>query len=226
MLGTILIFKKKNENIIISSLSFAAGIMLSVSITDLIPESLKLLSINNSNIKTIIISFIFILLGMVLSSLINKFIKIDNKLYQVGILSMIVIILHNIPEGIITFVTTANNAKLGIVLAIAIAMHNIPEGISISLPIYYATNSKFKAFLYTFISALSEPFGAFITFIFLKNYINNSNMGILFSIIAGIMTYISVFELLPTSFNYKKKKLTIISFVIGILFMIINHYCF
>ena len=62
----------------------------------------------------------------------------DKKLYKVGFISMIAIILHNIPEGIATFVATNSDITLGISLAIAIAMHNIPEGISISVPIYYS----------------------------------------------------------------------------------------
>ena len=169
LLGFLLVFKKKNKNIIISSLAFAAGIMLTVSLIDLLPESFKLLITTNSPFKTILISFVFVLIGMIISSIINKYIKVDNKLFEVGILSMIVIILHNIPEGIITFVTATSDMKLGIILAIAITLHNIPEGITISVPIYYATNSKIKAFLYTFISALSEPVGAFITYLFLKN---------------------------------------------------------
>ena len=225
LLGFLLVFKKKNKNIIISSLAFAAGIMLTVSLIDLLPESFKLLITTNSPFKTILISFVFVLIGMIISSIINKYIKVDNKLFEVGILSMIVIILHNIPEGIITFVTATSDMKLGIILAIAITLHNIPEGISISVPIYYATNSKIKAFLYTFISALSEPFGAFITYLFLKNYVNNVNMGMLFSLIAGIMTYISIFELLPTSFSYKKKIITIVSFMIGVIFMLVTHFC-
>lgn len=101
-------------------------------------------------------------------------------------------------------------------------MHNIPEGISISMPIYYSTKSKKKAFLYTLVSALSEPLGAFLAFIFLYKIINNLIMGILLSLIAGIMIHISLCELLPTSLSYKNKKLTIIFFIVGIIFMLIK----
>ena len=99
--------------------------------------------------------------------------KENTKLYRVGIISMLAIILHNIPEGIATFMASSMDKTLGISLAIAIAMHNLPEGISIAVPIYYSTNKKSKAFIYTFISAISEPFGALIAFIFLKNFVND-----------------------------------------------------
>ena len=146
----------------------------------------------------------------------------DKSLFKVGLISMIAIVLHNVPEGIATFITSNNNTTLGISLAIAIAMHNIPEGISISLPIYYATGSWKKAILYTLISALSEPFGALIAFIFLKDIMNDLILGILFAAIAGIMLQISFCELLPTAKRYNDKKNLWIFFLLGVLFMLVK----
>lgn len=148
----------------------------------------------------------------------------NNNLYKLGIISMLAIILHNIPEGIATFLTTNKDISLGLSLAIAITLHNIPEGISIAVPIYYSTKKKSKAILYTFISALSEPFGALLAFIFLKNIITDNIMGYLLSFIAGIMIHISLCELLPNSFKYKKKKHTIFFFILGILFMLLRLF--
>ena len=224
LIGTFLIFIKiKNKNnIISSSCSFAAGVMLCISICDLIPESFKYLRIFKPY-KIIFISFMFLLLGIIISYIIDKYIdKYNNSnLYKVGILSMIVIILHNIPEGIITYLISTKSIKLGISLCLAISLHNIPEGISISVPIYYSTKSKKIAFLYTFISALSEPFGAFISYIFLSKYINDIMLGILFNIIAGIMIQIGINNLFPLSKKYNK-KLSYIFFLIGFLIMILS----
>ena len=122
-------------------------------------------------------------------------IKYGLRVYKVGILSMISLLIHNIPEGIMTFITSSNNLKIGITLSIAIALHNIPEGITISIPIYYSTKSKFKAFLYTLISGLSEPFGAIIAYLFLKNIVGDITLGLLYSLIAGMMVNISINEL-------------------------------
>ena len=135
---------------------------------------------------------------------------------------MLAIILHNIPEGIATFLTANKDISLGLSLAIAITLHNIPEGISIAIPIYYATKNKSKSLLYTFISALSEPFGALLAFIFLKNIITDNIMGYLLSFIAGIMIHISLCELLPNSLKYKKKKYTYFFFILGIIFMLLR----
>lgn len=226
LLGTIFIFfkKDKNKNILISSLAFASSVMLTVSICDLIPESISLLKSNNQGIIVIVIviSFISMIVGIIISMLIDKYLPSNNNdnLYKVGIISMVAIILHNIPEGIATFLASSTNTTLGLSLTLAIAMHNIPEGISISIPIYYSTKSRKKAFLYTLISALSEPFGALLAYLFLYRIINNLIMGILLSLIAGIMTHISICELLKESLSYKNKKLTIIFFLTGVAFML------
>lgn len=229
MIGVIPIFIKfKNENkIIASSLSFASGVMICVSITDLIPEGMEIIKKYYSSSLTIILVFSFLMLGIISSTLIEKVLpdKLNNQsLYKVGILSMLTIILHNLPEGIATFITTTKNTSLGFSLAIAIALHNIPEGISISVPIYYSTKSKFRAIFYTFISALSEPLGAILTYLFLLPIINELVLGLLFSFIAGIMLNISFTKLLPTSRKYNEVLLTKIFFIIGIIFMLVNFF--
>lgn len=230
MLGSLIIYIKSDKNkIISSSLGFASGVMLSISIIDLIPNSLKQILSSNDSLNSIIMTFISIFLGILISMIIKVKInpkQVSNtKLYKLGILAMLTMILHNIPEGIATYITSDNNMKLGISLAIAIALHNIPEGISISVPLYYSTNSKSKAVKYTFISGISEVFGAFIAYVFLSKIINNTLMGIIYAFIAGIMINISLNELLPESKALNKKN-SYIYFIIGFIFMIINHLLF
>lgn len=224
VIGSLLIFFKfKNINkVIISSLSFASGVMISISIFDLFPESIKLLNLNYNLFICILLFLIFFVLGFLIVIIINKMIPQNNNLYKVGIISMIGIMIHNIPEGILTFVTSSINKKLGFSMAMAISMHNIPEGISISIPIYYSTNSKLKSVIYCLVSALSEVFGAFITYIFLYDYVNDIFIALLLSIVCGIMSYISLFELIPEILSYKNKKIFYIFFTVGVIFMLIN----
>ena len=226
MLGTIPIFIniKDHRKIISASCAFASGVMICISIIDLIPESIRYLNHSYSSLIVILFSFIFLIIGIIISMLLDKTIdkySEGNNLFKVGILSMIAIILHNIPEGIITFIVSNKNIILGLSICIAIAMHNIPEGISIAIPIYYSTKSKFKALGYTLISSLSEFLGAILTYIFLGKYINNTVLGLILSFTAGIMIQISYNKLLPTGKNYNQ-KLTYIFFIIGFLFMLIS----
>ena len=233
LLGFIpLLFDLKNEKIIIlKALAFASGVMIFVSFLDLIPESYSLLKSIFTKFPALLFLLIFICLGIIISMLIDEFLpknkkKVINnkKLYHLGIVSMLAIIIHNIPEGIATFLSSSTNQNLGLSLAIAISFHNIPEGISIAIPIYFSTRSRSKAFLYTLISGLSEPFGAILAYFFLANIINNLIMSIILAIIAGIMIHISIYELLQESLSYKKGKLTIIFLLAGFIFMLISHF--
>lgn len=224
LLGTLPIFiKNKTNKIIISSLSFAAGVMITVSITDIIPESFNYINKTFKIIPTLLIIGISISLGIIISMTIDKYINREGELYKVGIISMIAIILHNIPEGIITYLSSEADIKLGLSLTIAIALHNIPEGISIAVPIYYAKKSRGKAILYTLTSALSEPLGALLAYLFLSKIMNNFIIGITLSIVAGIMIQIALYELIPTSLKYKNKFKTILFIIIGSIFMLLNH---
>lgn len=228
LIGSILIFYKGNHiKLTKYSLAFAAGVMFCVSIIDLIPEAITLIIKESPKTTTFRLIFIYILIGIVISTIIDKLIPENNdvnnkKLYKVGIFSMLAIIVHNIPEGIATFLSSSSNLTLGISLTIAIALHNIPEGISISVPVYSATNSKKRAICYTLISALAEPVGAIIAFIFLKPIITDNIMGCTLAIITGIMAHIALCQLLPTALKYQEKKQTFIFFIIGILFMLFS----
>ena len=230
LIGYLFIFiKNDKESIISSSLGFASGVMLTISVIDLIPNSFLLIIKEYNFIYSIFLIIIGFLIGIIISSIIDKKVEKNSKnglkLYKLGIITMLVIMMHNIPEGIATFITTTNNIELGIILTIAIALHNIPEGISISIPIYYSTNSKFKSFLYTLISGMSEPLGAIISYLFLSKFVNDTILGIIYSIIAGMMINISINELYKEAIEYNKKN-TIIYFIIGMFIMILNHLLF
>lgn len=228
MFGSVFIFfKGTDKKILISSLAFAAGVMICVSITDLLPSSFEMIGNIYRFFPCFLVVMIFMILGVIFSMLIDKYLPdnkySDNNLYRVGLISMLAIILHNIPEGIATYMASTTDLKLGITLAIAISLHNIPEGISISVPIYYATGSRFKSLWYTFISGISEFFGAVLALVFLSRYINDVFMGCLFAVIAGIMLHISFYELLPTSFSYKNIRFTLLFCLLGFLFMFLSH---
>lgn len=216
LVGYLFIYIKADKNKVISkSLSFASGVMLTLSLVDLIPTSINYLRMDN---RSLLYAVLFFFVGIILCLIINTKIKDNDVLYKTGILSMIGIMIHNIPEGIVTYILSTVDMKLGLIFAIAIILHNIPEGISISVPIYYSKKSKKKAFLYTMISGLSEPLGALLSMIFLYKYISNFLIAILFSLIAGLMSYISIFELMKTSFKYDKNKIYILY---GSLFILI-----
>lgn len=218
IIGSIFIFFKKNKNVLLNSFAFAAGVMITVSLIDLIPESFSYLSTYYYPFPALLFVLICFVIGILISSFIDYYIPENNPIYKIGIISLIAIIMHNIPEGMATFIASNTDIKLGITLTIAIALHNIPEGITIALPIFYSTKSRKRALLYTTIAGLSEFFGALITCIFLKDYITYKFMGYLLAIIAGIMIQISFYELLPEVWKAKQKR-GILYFLLGSIIM-------
>ena len=68
----------------------------------------------------------------------------NEKLKKMGLFTALAIAIHNFPEGLATFTAALSDPTLGI------AIHNIPEGIAVSVPIYYATGNKRKAFWHSF----------------------------------------------------------------------------
>jgi ZIP family zinc transporter len=149
-----------------------------------------------------------------------------HKLYRMGILSALAIGIHNFPEGLATFVSALQNPQLGISIAVAIAIHNIPEGIAVSVPVYYATGDKKKAFLLSFLSGLSEPIGALIGFLILKPFLNDTLMGIIFGAVAGIMVFISLDELLPAAEKYGEHHVAAYSLIVGMAVMALSLVLF
>lgn len=211
------------EKIIAGSLAFSAGIMVCISFLDLLPNGFLYLY-GKYKIFSIFYIFIFILIGLIIFFILEKVLtkKIDN-LFRVGIFSLVGIILHNIPEGIITFLLTSKDVKLGLFMGLSIALHNIPEGISIMVPIYYGSNSFKKAFFYTFLAGISEVIGGVVFYIIFKDIFNDLFFGFLFSFVSGIMLYISVYELLPKSLDYKNFSLSLSWFMLGIIFFLLVH---
>ncbi len=142
-----------------------------------------------------------------------------KKLMRMGVLSAIAITVHNFPEGLATFIAALTDLSIGIPIAIAIAIHNIPEGIAISVPIYYATGSRRKAFLYSFLSGLAEPVGAILGWLILMPYLSESLFGVIFAGVAGIMVFISFDELLPAAREYGEHHLSVYGLIAGMAVM-------
>ena len=125
------------------------------------------------------------------------------------------IFIHNLPEGMITFIGTIRKVELGIMLCLAIALHNIPEGITVAVPIYACTGSKRKAFKWSFISGMSEPLGAILVWLLIYPFINDFILSAMLGIVGGIMVYISLDELLPLSKALGKSHESILGIILG-----------
>lgn len=156
----------------------------------------------------------------------NTGVKNRGQLMRTGLFTALAIAIHNFPEGLATFVSALQEPSLAIPIVVAIAIHNIPEGIAVSVPIYYATGNKKRAFVYSFLSGLAEPLGAVVGYLVLLPFMNETIYGILFAAVAGIMVFISLDELLPSAREYGEHHLSIYGLVGGMAVMAVSLLLF
>ena len=224
LLGNLLLFidSKYKDRLISFSMGLAFIVMFSISIFELIPEGIKLVTGRLLVYEIFFYSLLLLLVGYMFVVLIDNRIDSDSKLYKIGVLSMVSLLIHNIPEGIICAISSANNIDIGLKMSFAIMIHNIPEGICISLPIYYSTKSRGRAFLYTVISSLGEILGAIITMLFLYKNINDYVMYMIFIITAGIMITLSVGKILREGIDLRVFKWLIWGVLVGLSIIVIT----
>lgn len=221
--------KRSNTKFLAGSLGFSAGVMIYVSMVEIFQKARLYLSANSGEKVGYWLTVAAFFAGIIFIALIDYLVpstegdignltdqaKNKTSLERMGILTALAIGIHNFPEGLATFTSALKEPHLGLAIATAIAIHNIPEGIATSVPIYYSTGSRKKAFWISFFSGITEPLGAVIGYLLLRPFFNDTVFGILFGIIAGIMVFISIEELLPMAREYEKSKITIIGFVFG-----------
>ncbi|MGI6368835.1 MAG: zinc transporter ZupT [Anaerolineae bacterium] len=149
-----------------------------------------------------------------------------HELERTGVFTALAVGIHNFPEGMVTFLAALADPALGISIAMAIALHNIPEGISVSVPIMFATGDRRRAFWWSLLSGLAEPVGALLGYFILRPFLTPGVMGILFAAVAGVMVFISLDELLPTSRAYGKGHDSLYGLVAGMAVMAISLQLF
>lgn len=244
-----LLLRKTSNRFLSISLGFSAGFMIYVSFVEILAESRKALVESWGTVNGSWATILAFFGGVVLIAIIDRLVpEVENphearhielmspdlmiapcdrsKLMRLGVFSAMAIAIHNFPEGIATFTAALHDPKLGIAIAVAIAIHNIPEGIAVAIPIYCASGSRRKAFAYSALSGLAEPLGAIIGFLILAPFLNATTMGIMFAVIAGIMIYISLDELLPSAREYGSAHLAIYGLIAGMMVMAISMQLF
>mgnify|MGYP000728699536 CR=1 FL=1 len=120
------------------------------------------------------------------------------------------------PEGPVTKLDKT------LLMLLAVTIHNIPEGIAVSVPVYYATGSRKKAFWYSFLSGISEPVGALAAYLVLMPFMSPVLLNCVFAAVAGIMVFISLDELLPAAREYGQPHIAIYGLLSGMAVMALS----
>lgn len=254
-IGSALAFftRTTNTRFLSVALGFSAGVMIYVSFVEIFVKAREELIVDRGEVAGTWITVLSFFGGIALIAVIDKLVpnyenphelhsieEMDKtldtlprneahdfgKLKRMGMFTALAIGIHNFPEGLATFTATLSDPSLGIAIAVAIAIHNIPEGIAVSVPVYFATGSRAKAFKFSFLSGLSEPVGAIVGYLLLMPFLSPTVFGILFAGVAGIMVFISLDELLPAAEEFGEHHLSIYGMIAGMGVMALSLLLF
>ena len=245
--STIAFFAKTtNKSFFAVSMGFSAGVMIYLSFAEILPKATQYVEEYVTATEAAGIAAGALIAGLVLMAVIDALVpsganphentdvellgssdtplqgvdEVRSKaLLRMGVFVALAIAIHNCPEGLATFLLVLDDPQIGIALAIAVAMHNIPEGIAVSVPVYYATKSRLKAFRLSFLSGLAEPAGAVIGYLILAQFLNHFVLGIIFAMVAGVMVFLAIDTLLPTARNSARGHLTVYGVIAGMAVM-------
>ena len=237
-----LLARRTNRKFLSISLGFSAGVMVYVSMVEILSSAQSTLAGAAGERAGGWLTAAGFFGGILLIALIDRLVPSEEnphevrrverentppaKLMRMGALTAMAIALHNFPEGLATFVSALQEPGVAIPIVAAIALHNIPEGIAVSVPIYQATGSRKKAFLYSFLSGLAEPLGAVIGWLVLMPVMNDVVFGCVFAGVAGIMVFISFDELLPAAREYGEHHLSLYGLIGGMAVMAVSLLLF
>lgn len=215
------VIKKPKDIFIYNMLSFASGVMLSISFLQLIPESLKF--------SSIWVCIIGITIGSLIMYAIDRIIphihpqlgaqEHGKNIEKTAIFLIIGMFIHHLPEGMAVAIGSVDSFKFSLTIALAIAIHDIPEGISTASTYYYSSNNRLKAFVISALTTVPTIIGFLIAYILYQNLSNNL-IGLISASTAGFMIYICGDELIPSSCGKSINHSTIFSLILGVLVVI------
>ncbi len=212
------------------TLGFSAGVMVLVSFVELLQGS-----INSIGFLSAHVGFFLGMAGIFLIDFLVPHDYIDSHdhngshdglseagMMRAGLLVAFGIGIHNFPEGMATFAGALKDVRLGGAIAVAIAIHNIPEGLAVSAPVYAATGSRKKAFLWSFLSGVSEPIGAALAAIVLLPFLTETVLGWMLAAVAGIMVALAMDELAPAAKSFGSEHAPIVGVIAGMFVMALS----
>lgn len=245
--GSCLVFigRGTDRNFMSVSLGFSAGVMICLSVMDIFPEACEHFEESGSFSNSTAAAAVSFFCGIVFMVIVGRIVSLSGhshggcahgghgshsggcvensrNLMNAGIMTAVSFAAHNFPEGLTTFISALQGINVAVPIVIAIAIHNIPAGIAIAAPIYNVSGSGAKALKYSFLSGMAEPAGALAGWLALMPFMNDAVFGVMFAAAAGIMIYISVDELLPSSAEYGSHKLGMTGFIAGMAVMALS----
>ena len=219
------VFKNFSQRTLALSQGFAAGVMLGVSFMDMLPHSGTYVFSNMSFVRAAVYITVLFSVGWLISMLLARLVTPqqtdeDDTVMAARRLCFVttaVVVLHNLPEGMLTSFSAFNSKEFGLHIAFAVAMHNIPEGIAVASSVMYVTASRAKAVWQSFMAGIAELVGGVLALAVMYRFVTESFLMAMFVVIAGIMTQVSLCELIPTGAKIYSVKTVLLGLICGVM---------
>lgn len=239
-LGAMFVFLTKRENtrVIAFSIGLSAGAMLMIAFMGIMPSVGESFSeLYGEEKRAVWQPLLMFVVGLLVMIGVDKLLPSSahnhpnaapdllcregeseqSKMLRTGIAIAVAIGVHNIPEGVATFATLLDDRSLGLMVVLAVVLHNIPIGIAIAMPIFLATGSRGRALVTALLTGLVSPVAALLAYLFMMPFLSPVVMSSLLAVVAGVMVYISIDELIPASRRIGHHHLSTYGVVAGIV---------
>lgn len=231
--GLLAVIRQPKKKTIGFGMAFAAGVMTAISLVDILPRSIAFYHKAFLPVGTVLVVCSLLLMGMVVAGLLewclpeeivqtNAATQQSQQLLRGSLVMAAALLLHNLPEGILTLFSSLSDQQLGLRLTLAVAMHNLPEGMVVAAPVYYATGSRKKAVGLALVSGLAEPVGAVIAYYLVGRFLTPAFLNGLMVMVAGIMLWVAAVQLTPSALSLATPKTVILGVVVGVFLMLLG----
>ncbi|MBR7104535.1 MAG: zinc transporter ZupT [Lentisphaeria bacterium] len=231
--------RRTNTALLSAALGLSGGVMVYIAFVSLLADANEALGELLGKTPGQLIGMAAFFGGMLIAALIDKMVpetinphqtrrieelekeNLPADLGRMSFITALAMVLHKFPEGIAVFASGIQSAELGIPVALAMALHNIPEGIAVSVPVYYATGSRKKAFLIASLTGLADPAGAILGWLLLMPLIKSipATLPVIHGAVAGIMVFVTFDGLLPMAQKFGRPHLTLYGIISGMFLM-------
>lgn len=209
-------FEKWGNKNSIYFISFAAGILISVSFLHIIPKSFLM----NPTAPFYLLGG-YVALHM-FNRCINAFVcdKIPDANYEIGLITMFGIGFHSFIDGVVYSITFTDSIFTGVLTTIGMILHEFPEGIITYLLLVRSGFKEKTSIILAFIAAaLTTPLGMLVSYPYIS-VIHKSLLGNFLAFSAGALVYVGATHLLPQA-EKEKKKYSFFALCSGILVAVI-----
>lgn len=226
----IALLANKKSKVVEFSIGLAFGVIVTLIVTDLLPEIFETLGF-----RYIYVWLIGMVAGFLILKILDNFIpdhhehkmskeESNENLVHIGVMTSLALVLHNIIEGMAVYSSCLSDASFGIALTLGIGFHNIPLGMVISSSFYHSTKNFKKTIITVLIVSLSTFFGGFVMYLLKLTEISSMLLGVLLSLTLGMLIFIVIDELLPRISDIKNKKISCIGILVGVALLVLSMF--